>query len=308
MSEVGVTDIASVQKVCRKCGTVKPISKFYARQGTCKECVKASQRRRNAEWAATHTGGVNEFTPQEKRCTVCGDVKPISEFYPDRYHKDGFAYQCKHCSTRHLVRGVRPPTEAQRHQLILIAQGKKRCAKCGEVKVLSEFNRSRRKGDGYLSQCKPCLSHTHQQLAERNRARKMVIDPSSPTRCSRCGGIKPASSFHFEPHRKSGLSLWCKDCVREKDRKHRFGVTAEDMERLLSAQNKTCAICGKPISEKTAHVDHDHVTGEIRGLLCGKCNPALGLFGDNEETILRAAIYLESYRKKRKAQYEFCRN
>ena len=54
-------------------------------------------------------------------------------------------------------------------------------------------------------------------------------------------------------------------------------MTLEDYERMFDAQGGVCAICGKPRpEERTLHVDHDHETGEIRGLLCFSCNNALG--------------------------------
>jgi hypothetical protein len=74
-----------------------------------------------------------------------------------------------------------------------------------------------------------------------------------------------------------------------------------DYDQMFSAQGGVCAICGKPemrLHERTATpislvVDHDHETGEIRGLLCGRCNKGLGLLGDNATAIRRALAYLE---------------
>ena len=61
--------------------------------------------------------------------------------------------------------------------------------------------------------------------------------------------------------------------------KRKYGMTLEDYERMLEAQGGVCAICGEPRpEERTLHVDHDHETGEIRGLLCFRCNNALGDF------------------------------
>lgn len=54
------------------------------------------------------------------------------------------------------------------------------------------------------------------------------------------------------------------------------GMSVDRYDAMLAAQGGTCAICGKPPKQKRLAVDHDHVTGEVRGLLCGPCNTMLG--------------------------------
>lgn len=73
----------------------------------------------------------------------------------------------------------------------------------------------------------------------------------------------------------------------------RFGLTEADYERMLEDQGERCAICRRPPSSKRRlAVDHDHKTHEVRGLLCGRCNVALGLFNDSIGTIEQALAYL----------------
>ena len=64
---------------------------------------------------------------------------------------------------------------------------------------------------------------------------------------------------------------------------------------MLEHQNECCLICNKN-DEKALCVDHCHKTGKVRGLLCNKCNKALGLFNDNIELIKVAASYLERFK------------
>lgn len=76
-----------------------------------------------------------------------------------------------------------------------------------------------------------------------------------------------------------------------------YGMTQYDYQQLLEEQHGCCAICGttKPGGNRHSkhfHVDHDHITGMVRGLLCCKCNRALGILGDGVEVIQRALIYL----------------
>ncbi|MFN8036229.1 MAG: endonuclease domain-containing protein [Acidimicrobiia bacterium] len=66
----------------------------------------------------------------------------------------------------------------------------------------------------------------------------------------------------------------------------------EDFDRLLENQRGACAICHASPDDIQFHVDHDHETGEVRGLLCMRCNNALGLFRESTDVIDRAADYV----------------
>ena len=76
---------------------------------------------------------------------------------------------------------------------------------------------------------------------------------------------------------------------------HRLGITGARYDAMLAAQGGVCAICGCPPSGKRRHlaVDHDHVTGNVRGLLCTKCNTVLGHADDKKEILVAAIAYLE---------------
>jgi hypothetical protein len=77
----------------------------------------------------------------------------------------------------------------------------------------------------------------------------------------------------------------------------KYGISVEQYEEMLVAQDGACAICGKkPKGEKTSssrlNIDHDHQTKKVRGLLCNNCNNGLGKLGDSAEVLERAAAYL----------------
>lgn len=80
----------------------------------------------------------------------------------------------------------------------------------------------------------------------------------------------------------------------ERELVRKYGLTMADFETLLEQQGGVCAICGGGRSGpgKRFHVDHCHVTGQVRGLLCGNCNTAIGLLGDDPERAEKAAAYL----------------
>jgi hypothetical protein len=79
---------------------------------------------------------------------------------------------------------------------------------------------------------------------------------------------------------------------------YRHGLTQEAYESMLAGQGNVCAICGTSEWPKLGpEVDHDHDTGEIRGILCHKCNWGLGLLGDKKETLALALGYLNANNK-----------
>ena len=69
-------------------------------------------------------------------------------------------------------------------------------------------------------------------------------------------------------------------------------VTDDEYEGMLAEQGGVCAICGNPPKVKRLHVDHDHATGVIRGLLCHRCNRALATWV-SPAWLLLAAVYLD---------------
>lgn len=77
--------------------------------------------------------------------------------------------------------------------------------------------------------------------------------------------------------------------------KSKFGLTLEDYRVMWANQNNSCAICWKPGARhiKTLHIDHNHKTGKVRGLLCNECNLGLGLFKDDIYRLQNAIYYLK---------------
>src|SRR5579863_5460292 len=86
-----------------------------------------------------------------------------------------------------------------------------------------------------------------------------------------------------KPYRKEQMRAW--------NLKAKYGLTPEDYDNMLAAQNGLCAICTK--KPKTFHVDHDHDTGKVRGLLCQKCNILLGQADEKPEILIAAIDYLK---------------
>ena len=89
----------------------------------------------------------------------------------------------------------------------------------------------------------------------------------------------------------------CKMCAKLRSRKdclmHEYGLTLEQWQQMFDEQSGCCLLCGKHQSElkRILQVDHDHITGKVRGLLCSPCNVQLGWL-ENKEFCAKASIYL----------------
>lgn len=113
-------------------------------------------------------------------------------------------------------------------------------------------------------------------------------------RCDSCG---PAGRAY---HRKTYAANPQK--FQERQTFRNFGLTHEQYDEMLAAQGGVCAICERPPGEKRFAIDHDHsccsgrkTCGKcIRGLLCQRCNHALGLLGDDPDTLAKARAYVIS--------------
>lgn len=78
--------------------------------------------------------------------------------------------------------------------------------------------------------------------------------------------------------------------------KLRYGLTPERRAELLAEQDGGCGICRGPLDGKRrGHVDHDHESGAVRGLLCHRCNTAIGLLREDPNTLRAAIAYLERH-------------
>lgn len=81
----------------------------------------------------------------------------------------------------------------------------------------------------------------------------------------------------------------------KRDRRLRklYGITAADFDRMLEAQRHCCAICGDALRPCSTHIDHDHATGRVRGVLCSRCNQGIGLLRESQTILAAAAEYLK---------------
>jgi Recombination endonuclease VII len=156
----------------------------------------------------------------------------------------------------------------------------KRCRLCGELKPLDDFYRSPGMADGYRHDCKVCnLAAKAARTAanpQANRDRVKRWQEENPERLKAY-----RREYRQRPERKSA--------EREHHLLRKYGINV-----ALAGQGGVCRIRGRPRPEnRTLHVDHDHTTGTIRGLLCFRCSNALGDFEEQYALFQKTADYLD---------------
>lgn len=107
--------------------------------------------------------------------------------------------------------------------------------------------------------------------------------------CAMCGDMKPLERFPPDPRALHGRGSHCYDCRSLTKRAARYGITPTEFAARYKKQGGCCGICQQTPGIKGLAVDHCHETGHVRGLLCGRCNTAIGLMRDDPD-ILRSAI------------------
>jgi hypothetical protein len=188
----------------------------------------------------------------------------------------------------------------------------------------------------YIERNKDKIKKYMREYYLKNSTRKRMVpgDERQEKVCKKCAVLKGREEFFV---RKSGsrvghLSAYCRGCStdvhlagwsKDPERmqhiswrskiKRLYGLTEEKYNEMLEKQGGACAICKSTVSWSRNYkhkkngssrfmVDHCHETGRVRGLLCTRCNRALGLLGDSRELFLRAVEYLHQAKQKQEKE------
>jgi len=195
----------------------------------------------------------------QKLCRECGIRKPHQEFANKGRTSAGNIKRskiCKDCSSSVI----------QRFKKLYGADGKKQCSKCNNYLDWDLFRRRKADGKTYLhSSCNACNKLSWNKWVSNNKDQYQKIK-------------KEDQKALHNNHKKY----------------ERRGITKEQYDVVFEIQKGLCAICKKePKDSHCLAIDHNHKTNEFRGLLCKECNRALGLFGDNINTLTNAVTYLK---------------
>ncbi|NMO53499.1 recombinase [Actinoplanes sp. TBRC 11911] len=190
-----------------------------------------------------------------------------------------------------------------------LGSGGKVCPQCRRTLPFSEFHSNVRRSDGLAFYCKSCANVRSEQSRRKRgvQERRQSTEPVPPGSkwCPDCDTIKPLAEFAQTKSKASGYHSYCLPChnargietnirlhgsSREYHLRRRYGIGQAEFDELVAEQGGVCAICGGPDPQ---HVDHDHRTGWVRGILCFNCNGGLGQFRDSPEFLAGAITYLK---------------
>jgi Autographiviridae endonuclease VII len=189
-----------------------------------------------------------------------------------------------------------------------IPDGFKRCRghdRTEHIASKSQFAAARGTVDGLQKLCTDCHATSMRAYRERLKARysetAALHQTSSTKRCARCQQVgrepaRPLTDFYVARDQPDGKRSHCKDCVREL-RWLSYGIVGMTVERfdlMLAEQGGRCAIpsCQSNGDYRVLDVDHDHVTGEVRGLVCRACNTVLGKCRESVQILGEMIDYL----------------
>ena len=150
----------------------------------------------------------------------------------------------------------------------------KKCSMCQTEKPLDSFCKHKAKHDGLNNNCKACVKEYTSKNKEQVKKYKSDYYFANREKC-------------IEKHRRNYL-------------KRKYNVTVEWYDEQLKKQNGQCMICGTTEGggiSSTLHVDHNHETGQIRGLLCRPCNTGIGLFKEKIDLLEKAIQYVNKFKQ-----------
>jgi hypothetical protein len=147
------------------------------------------------------------------------------------------------------------------------------CSHCKKEKEYNEFSKDKSKKDGYRYLCKICVSILSKEQ------RKIYYKTN-----------KEKYKDYYIKNKHEFLKKYRKNSRKLRLPK-KYNITIDEYELLYNNQNGCCKICGLKL--EILCIDHNHTTGRVRGLLCGKCNSGIGFFNDNPDLLKNAAKYLK---------------
>ena len=169
----------------------------------------------------------------------------------------------------------------------------KTCKGCRSIKTKAYYERNKEKLKAYA---RAYREKNLEEVRKRQRQyyRKNADELNTKSRKRYKENLEERREYNRDYYYANHEALRAKD--NEYKYLSRYGLTGDDYEKLLDKQDNKCAICGATEStgrSSKLYVDHDHETGEVRGLLCNHCNAGLGMFRDNIEALKAAVEYLE---------------
>jgi hypothetical protein len=228
---------------------------------------------------------------ETKVCKKCGVEYPIDE-YQIRHENGKRRTDCRLCQNQYhrevYLEKVGKFKREIRHDVR--ESDPKKCLKCGELKPLIEFTIHNRARGYHRNLCHDCEKEMKREYCKTPQGKKTYAEwrELNQEKVVRYKEFYKNDPTHVER---------TKQYHKRKRLMDDYGLTLDAYNEILKEQGGCCAICESGTADMNGrknmfHVDHDHNTGKIRGLLCHNCNVSLGLMKDSPLLLLKAAEYL----------------
>jgi hypothetical protein len=150
----------------------------------------------------------------------------------------------------------------------------KKCSICKEVKNKESFPFQNKKLGKIMAACKQCTSIKRADFRKENNDIQKIKDKENYQKTKK-RRIEYAREYRKKYPERTRATNW----------KSKYGISTHDFYSMLNDQDGKCAICSRTMNDygKIFCVDHDHLTGEIRGLLCDPCNYGLGFYEKHKD-------------------------
>jgi hypothetical protein len=231
---------------------------------------------------------------ESKTCSNCGLDKLLECYSIQKRGRLGLSPTCKVCASARNKNN----RKRNRDRIKVDIPAVKLCPICKKEKDKGEFLLFPANKDGLYFVCNSC-DKTRGNVRRRNNADRKNIDIPKVKKCADCKVEKPNHLFGKDRCTESGLASQCKSCSKNRMLLWNYGVGLEWFDKLLESQGGRCALCGTdtPGGQGGFHVDHDHLTGKNRELLCHGCNVMLGFAKDSTEILQKAIDYLNKHKE-----------
>jgi len=171
----------------------------------------------------------------------------------------------------------------------------KYCSGCKKTKTIKEFHLDRSNLDKHSYICKSCTQYKYKKYYKKHR--KVIIQKQKDRLAKPQNKLKRQK--YLKKYRKK---------VKVIQTAWRYNLTQEQLLALCAKFKYKCGICGKSlklkatkIKHKQLCIDHNHKTKKVRGILCGRCNLAIGNFADSIKLLQKAVKYLKKFNNKKES-------
>lgn len=162
------------------------------------------------------------------------------------------------------------------------------CTRCGVPQLDDCFRKNARYRDGLTTWCKDCASAYDKAHYQAHKSRRRSL--GAIWRRNNKGKARSYELKYLQKHPTRARNKWYM---------RKYGLTVQQVEDMIAGQGGKCAICQlTPTGNRQAgwHVDHDHSTGKVRGMLCYRCNLTLGISQEDIFRLQRCLFYIRYHK------------